>query len=154
MAHLRTDTVAVYVIRQTDDGPQLLQLRRVPDDDAFPSTWQTIYGHVQAGEHAADAARRELHEETGFTPARFFQVEFIETIYARDDDSVCLVPVFGAEVACTAVPVLNGEHDAFRWVAVPDVDTCFLWRSQREAVWALLDGLTRAGLALKLLEIS
>jgi dATP pyrophosphohydrolase len=54
----------VLVVIYADDGQTLLLNRRQPF--AF---WQSVTGSIEAGESAADAAAREVEEETGLRPA-------------------------------------------------------------------------------------
>ena len=54
--------VSVLVVVVSDDGYALLLHRQNPFD-----FWQSITGSLQLGEKHADAARRELREETGLT---------------------------------------------------------------------------------------
>lgn len=155
---MRPRHVAVYVFRETR-GPdvgkhlQFLQLLRCDPRDVYPGTWQTVYGGIREGETAIDAAFRELHEETGFRPQALFQLEYVETFYSRHSDEVVMMPTFGAQVDANADPVLNDEHDDFRWVDAAQVDQLFMWRSQREAVRVLLDCLARGGEGHRLLHI-
>jgi len=60
-----------------------------------------------------------------------------------------VMPVFAAEVALDAVISLNGEHDDQRWVAEQQIETAFMWRSQREALREVIRTLQQgsAGLA-------
>ena len=53
---------SVLVIVHAVDGKVLLLRRSRPFD-----FWQSVTGSLQPGEAHADAARRELHEETGLT---------------------------------------------------------------------------------------
>lgn len=153
MPTLSVEMIAVYVFRRAPHV-ELLQLRRADADDAHPQTWQPVYGGVEAGETAPVAALRELAEETGLRPVRFFQVEFLETCYFRPRDRILMTPVFAAEVAADAPVVLDAEHDALRWVGLDDVQGSFLWRTQREAIAVLLEQLERGGPAHNRLTIA
>ncbi len=134
MAKVKANKVAVYVFRQTAGGAEILQLHRAVKAGDYAQTWQVVYGGIEKGEAAAEAAQRELREETGLVPLEFFQVQYVETFYSHSKDRVMLMPVFAVRVHKTARPVLNAEHDDFRWVPIAAIADNFIWRSQREAI--------------------
>jgi dATP pyrophosphohydrolase len=139
---MKPQAVAVYVFRRTP-VIELLQLRRAGPRDPYRATWHNVYGGVEEGETAPEAALRELAEETALRPIRFFQVEHLEMFYFRATDQITTMPVFAVEVDPEATPVLDPEHDGWRWVAADDFARWFMWRSQREAIAVLLDQLER-----------
>ena len=141
MPDIRADGIAVYVFRRVGGALQLLQIHRSATTGEYQRSWQTVYGGVEKGETAVQAALRELREETGLVPRQMFQVEYLESFYFMPHDYVLVMPVFGVEVAETDVITLNHEHDDFRWIAEADVDAAFMWRTQREAVRYLLEAL-------------
>jgi dihydroneopterin triphosphate diphosphatase len=150
--NVRADGIAVYIYRKTP-LVEFLQVRRSGVAGEYAASWQTVYGGVEAGETATIAALRELKEETGLTPLRMWQVEYLESFYFRPKDYVIMMPVFAVEVARDAVITLNEEHDAFRWVAEARVDSSFMWRSQREALHILLETLRNPGESERFMEV-
>ena len=46
-------------------GGKVLLLRRPEDAHSFPGKWSLVSGRVEPGENPAEAARREIEEETG-----------------------------------------------------------------------------------------
>lgn len=56
------ETVSVTAVRRREGRPEVLLLQR---SEARGGFWQPVTGRVEAGERPADAARRELREETG-----------------------------------------------------------------------------------------
>lgn len=64
LAHLTADVVA---IAEHEDQRYVLLIQRAEDCDAEPGKLALPGGHLDAGERAEDAARRELAEETGMT---------------------------------------------------------------------------------------
>ena len=57
--------VCVFLVTRKDDLWEYLLLHRVPKFGAF---WQGVTGAPEEGETLAQAARREVLEETGFIP--------------------------------------------------------------------------------------
>ena len=58
---------AARVVLLNPDGHVLLLSARDPADRAKPPWWEIPGGGIDPNESSADAARRELHEETGIT---------------------------------------------------------------------------------------
>jgi 8-oxo-dGTP pyrophosphatase MutT (NUDIX family) len=131
------DFVAVYVVRHRADGvAEALQLRRTPGR-FLGGAWSFPGGHVEEGESAAQAAVRELTEETGLTPGdlqRFAHLSHVETIYTPSFDSVVHRAGFFAEVAGDAKIRLNEEHADARWIERGDIRRCVLWPGERTAL--------------------
>jgi dATP pyrophosphohydrolase len=152
VAAVRADGIAVYVYRRTP-LLEFLQVRRSAVAGEYEGSWQTVYGGIRPDETATQAALRELKEETGLTPARLWQVEYLEAFYFRPKDYVVMMPVFAAEVAREAEVTLNAEHDAARWVQEAVIDNYFMWRSQREALHVLLETLRNPGEAKGFMEV-
>lgn len=133
---VRTDLVDVHVFRRPSPrSVEFLQLRRrVPP---LAGSWQPVMGHVEPGESAVAAARRELREETGWhgpVLRGFWQLESVNAFFLASLDAVVLSPCFAAEVAADAQPTLDAAHDAVRWVGRDHADRCFLWPGQRQAI--------------------
>ena len=149
---IRPTAIGVYVYRRVGGGVELLQIRRSATAASHHHSWQTVYGGVEKGETAVQAALRELKEETGLTPIRLWQVEYLESFYFMPHDYVLVMPVFAAEVARDATPILNEEHDAARWVNEGQIEVSFMWRTQREALTHLLDELHHPSTAAPFLK--
>lgn len=164
MPDIRADGIAVYVYRRTPGGYEFLQIRRSAQTGEYQQSWQIVYGGVERAraadgtlgawkETAVQAALRELLEETGLTPIRLWQVEYLESFYFRPHDYVLLMPVFAAEVAPRAAVTLNAEHDAHRWTPHALLDSAFMWRTQREALHIILDVLQHGSAAMPFLTV-
>ena len=87
------------------------------------------------------AAVREVREETGLTPIRWWALEHLATFYDPGSDSVRMVPVFAAEVAWTDAVQLSAEHDRYVFVTPTEARRRVLWATQRQAIAALKDEL-------------
>lgn len=133
MPRMRVDMVVCYVVRDVGGEAQALQVRR-PQGDPLEGVWSSVYGKVEAGETAVQAAARELREETGLTPSRLYRLGRVRPFYTEADDTVWLPPAFAAVVDPEADVRLNEEHDAYRWIALSDAGRLFVWASDRESL--------------------
>lgn len=125
--------VDVYVLRQGPRGVEALCLRRA-GGGRCPGSWETIHGHIEAGERPADAARRELREETGLVPERLYNLSRVESFYVHRRDMIALIPVFCAWVDDGAAVSLSAEHDQHAWLAVDEASRRFAWPRERRAL--------------------
>lgn len=122
--------VMVHVLREGQKDPEVLLLHR-----SFPPIcWSEIGGGVEEGETAWQAGLREMHEETGLVPLRYYSADFCQQYYDPDDDRICLFPVFVAYVDPLAEVALNHEHDAFRWVSFHEAMELVPYPGQRRAL--------------------
>ena len=88
-----------------------------------------IGGKIRAAETAWAAAQREVAEETGQAPQRFWCLPSVNTFYEWQHDRVNLVPAFAAELA--GDPVLNHEHQAFAWLPAEEAAARLRWPEQQ-----------------------
>ena len=135
MPRLRSNIIAVYIVRPGKDGIELLMLQR-PEGHRFAGAWQTVGGHIEEkrGETAWQAALRELDEETGLDVERWFRIDRPETFYNPENDTIYLVPAFAALVAANAEPTISGEHQAWRWQAVEGAAASVDWAAMRDSI--------------------
>jgi len=121
--------IDVYPYRLDDAGnARFLLLRRAPGV-AYAGAWRMVGGKIRPGEAAWEAALREVQEETGRTPRRFWALPSVNVFYEWQHDRINLTPAFAAEL--DADPVLNHEHDAFAWLPAEDAATRLRWPEQQ-----------------------
>lgn len=143
MTSVRVSLVDVYVLRGAESALECLVLRRA-DGGRCPGSWETVHGHIEAGERPADAAARELEEEAGLIPVRLYNVSRVESFYQHRIDEVALVPVFAAFVTLDAPVRLGPEHDHFEWLTPAAAESRFAWPRERRALEDIV-ALFRAG---------
>ena len=143
MTEVRIAIVDVYVLRPNDRGYDVLCLRRAAPK-ARAGTWETVHGKIDAGEKPAAAARRELMEETGFTPERLYNLSRVESFYQHAIDEIALIPVFAAIVPRGSVVTLSDEHDDHAWLLPEGAARRFAWprksRAMADAIQLLKGG--------------
>ena len=133
MTSIRVSLVDVYVIRRSDSQLECLVLRRAAGGRC-PGSWESVHGHIEPGEQPAEAATRELLEETGLTADRLYNLSRVESFYQHRIDEVALVPVFVAIVPGGAEIRLDAEHDRFEWLDTGKAGTRFAWPRERRAL--------------------
>ena len=130
--------VEVHVFRRLGKRLELLLIRRAPER-SLAGVWQPVTGGIERGETALAAATREVREETGLTPIRWWALEHLAMFYDPGHEKVRVVPVFAAEVAWTDPVHLSHEHDRYVFVTLTEAAKRVLWATQRAALRALRD---------------
>jgi len=133
MTSIGVSLVDLYVLRGVGGALECLVLRRAPGGRC-PGSWETVHGHIEAGETPADAARRELAEETGLPAERLYNLSRVEAFYQHRLDQVALVPVFAAYVAPGAAVRTGAEHDRFEWLRPAEARRRFAWPREARAL--------------------
>src|SRR5262245_38021070 len=90
--------IEAYLFRRRGRAIEYLLVRRAADR-SLPGVWQPVTGGIERGEAAYEAAAREVLEETGLTPLRWWALEHMTVYYKPAKDAVHALPVFAAEVA-------------------------------------------------------
>ena len=135
MTEMRVAFVDAYVLRvgARGGGVEVLALRRAPGGRS-PGSWETVHGHIEAGETPVEAALRELREETGLEPARLYNLSRVEAFYRHSSDEIALIPVFAGVVDTGAEARPSSEHDRVEWLAPAAAAARFAWPRERRAL--------------------
>lgn len=153
MSQIACSIVEVCVFKFRQDTPFYLMLRRSKVERIYPGIWQLISGSIEDGEKAYEAALRELREETGLGPLRFWVVPFAHTFYDPKYDAVNVSPMFAVQVDEVSNPVLSSEHEEFGWFRVKQALTMLVWPGQRSGLQIVHQYITQGQEAARLVEL-
>jgi lipoyl(octanoyl) transferase len=124
-------TISVAVVRHDRGRPEILLLKRTPQRGGF---WQLVTGRIEPGENPAEAARRELAEETGAKldvremryRKSFALGETVPPVVVEEDS-------FAADWPAGRDVTLCAEHEAYRWAGVDEAVAQLPFRSLKVA---------------------
>jgi 8-oxo-dGTP pyrophosphatase MutT (NUDIX family) len=125
----RPEEAFVFVRRETE----FLVLHRSPEQGAY---WHGVAGALEEGETAAEAAARELLEETGLTAEPAPVGEPYAYPVSEEPDRIPLFPAGTSEIVVTSFvvdappgwePTLDWEHDGYRWCTAAEAAALFHW---------------------------
>jgi 8-oxo-dGTP pyrophosphatase MutT (NUDIX family) len=133
MTSITVSLVDLYVLRGAGAALECLVLQR-GEGGRCPGSWETVHGHIEAGETPAQAAIRELAEETGTAPLKLYNLSRVEAFYQHRRDEIALIPVFAAFVSPEAMVKLGTEHQRYEWLTVPEAMGRFAWPREGRAL--------------------
>jgi dATP pyrophosphohydrolase len=148
--------VLVYLYRRREDGAReyLLLKRRGPREEWI--FWQGVSGAPEGNESDAEAAVREVREETGIDVGdalepvdyryelrwRDQDPEFWDRLYAPGVEAIS-EEVYSAEVPADWEPILSAEHKTHRWCKLDDALGLLKYEDNKKALTALHEQLGR-----------
>jgi len=155
LTQIRVRFVDTYVLRGAGEQLQVLALRRGPHGRNVGS-WETVHGTIEPGETPVQASLRELREETGLVPEKFYNLSRTEAFYQHKTDELVMIPVFAAFVGAVASVRISTEHDRAEWLTARDAAARFAWPRERRAMDDILSivGGGDAGLLEDVLRVS
>jgi dATP pyrophosphohydrolase len=123
-------------------GDEFLVLHRSPRGGAY---WHGVAGALEQGETPPEAARRELHEETGLDASpvdlgrEFVYPTADEPRYRAlfPDVDAIVVHTFLVDVPAGWEPELNDEHDEYRWCSREQAVDLLYWPEPKELLRSL-----------------
>jgi dATP pyrophosphohydrolase len=149
-----SDHVEVYVFRRRGRRVEFLALRRAEGRRLLPGIWQPVTGQRRRGERALHTAAREVLEETGLRPSRWWALETVTLYLDASTDRLAVLPLFAAEVGPDDLVVPSKEHDAHAWLGARAAGERYLWESQRRGLDSVRRGVLRGGRLALALEVT
>ncbi len=121
---------------------QFLFLKRSPAETRYPNIWQVVTGGIEEGETAIEAAFREVGEETGLAPDRFWVLPYVGSFFDAERDEVHMVPAFGCVAPIRDVR-LSEEHCECGWFSAEQAHVLLAMPSHREGTDVFLRSILR-----------
>lgn len=146
--------VEVYLFRRRRGRVEFLALKRSRDRAKLPGVWQPVTGKIDPGEGPLAAAVREVREETGLRPRRWWALEAPGVFYDVVGDRVLALPIFAAEVGARAPVTLSGEHDSHAFLSAAAAGRRWLWNTQRLALSRVRTEILRGGRLARAREVT
>ena len=124
-------TAHVWVVRETDDGTEILLQKRSKEKDSFPGLYDTSSaGHIPAGTEPLASALRELNEELGIRVrpeelcfAGLFRIRYEKVFHEAlfRDNEITWVYVYREPVELDNLTLQRDEVEEVRWFALDRV---------------------------------
>ncbi len=153
MTGSRSAFIEVYVFRRRGRRVEFLCLRR-GEVRFLPGAWQPVTGRCRPREHGLAAAVREVREETGMAPLRWWALEAPTLFYDASRDRVRAYPRFVAESGPDATVRLSGEHVDWIFLPASAAGRRYLWESQRQGLEDVKRQVLRGGPLADALEVT
>lgn len=144
MTDIRAATVDVYVLRRRGEAWDALLLQRAKGTRCT-GAWEAVHGHIEGNERPEQAARRELHEETGLSADRLYNV-IVQPFYLHrlGEGTITLAVAFAAVVGSDSTITLGAEHQKAEWLPIDAARMAIAWPRSRDAL-AQIEILLRTG---------
>lgn len=108
--------VAVKAVIQNKNGKFLIVRER--------ERWQAVGGRLEKGERLEEGLRREVAEETSITDLEVGRVIHVDEWFSKPEGELKhIVAIFFLCKTDSGEVVLSPEHQAYKWVAVEDLES-------------------------------
>jgi dATP pyrophosphohydrolase len=133
-------SIAAFVCHRSRHGTKFLLLQRQVSRGGF---WQPVSGGIEQGESAAQAAIREIREETSLDIQEMYSADQLEMFYHVGKDCIRIAPVFVAFVTSAEPVKLCREHSDHKWVGLHGAMELLAFEEQRRLLKYVRDNFVR-----------
>lgn len=125
--------IDVYPYRLVEGKVQFLVFMR-SSKKIYAGQWRMIGGKVKPEETSWQAGLRELMEETGLKPVKFWTIPSVNQFYEHKTDMIHAIPAFAAQIPESAQIDLDDEHTDFKWISANDAAEYLKWPEQQRLI--------------------
>lgn len=122
--------IDLYPYRWKENRAEYLLLKRAKGQ-LYDGQWRMIGGKVEKGETYWQAGLRELFEETGLKPDKYWTIPSLNKFYEHHTDEILTIPAFAAQIDTSRPVVLNREHSKAKWFDIDKAIELILWPEQQ-----------------------
>ena len=148
-----SNLIEAHIFRIKKGELEFLLLKR-SSEQYYPNLWQMVTGKIKENETAYQSALREIKEETGLIPEKFWVAPTVNSFYSPDKDYICILPVFAARVNDECEIKLSKEHTEYKWVNPEEAKQLLAWDGQRKSVDVIVDYVLNRNSFLNFIEIN
>jgi len=153
MPDLSPTKIEVYLFRRRGRRVEFLCLRRA-SRGRLAGVWQPVTGSLRRGEDALAGAAREVLEETGLAPRRWWALEGVGLYFDARSGRARVMAMFAAEVRARDRVKLSREHTDSAFHAAAAAARRFLWEAQRRGLESVRREVLRGGALARALEVT
>ena len=151
--NVNSTLIEAHIFRKHENTIEFLLLKRAPNE-IYPGIWQMVTGHTKyPDEKLYQTAIREIEEETGLKPERFWVVPNVNSFYSPETNEIIMIPVFAALVNENARIKISEEHIEYKWVSMEEAKMLLAWGGQKKSIDSIYEYFLLKQDYLKLLEI-
>jgi 8-oxo-dGTP pyrophosphatase MutT (NUDIX family) len=150
---LRPTQIEVYLFRRRSGRVDFLCLKRAARG-RLPGIWQPITGGLRRGEGAFAGAKREVREETGLEPRRWWALEGVGIYFHPPAGRARVMAMFAAEIGPKDQVTISREHSDHAFLSAAAAGRRFLWEAQRRGLESVRREVLRGGPLARALEIT
>ncbi|MFP8488260.1 NUDIX domain-containing protein [Gracilimonas sp. Q87] len=133
--------IDVYPYKIVNGEVHFLVLKR-SSSKIYAEQWRMIGGKVKSGETSWNAGLRELQEETGLKPLKYWSVPSVNQFYEHTTDMIHSIPAFAAELSDQGYIKLDDEHTGYKWITIQQISDFIKWPEQQRLM-KLIDELLK-----------